>query len=234
MTQETVLLATDVHKTYRLQKSQIHILRGASVCVARGEHVAIVGKSGSGKSTLLHILGGLDKPDPGHDAKITILGNELTRTSASGCSHIRARDIGFVFQSYHLLPEMDIVENVMLPSMALGHPDKAKRARAVHLLELAGLGDRLKHLPMELSGGEQQRVAIARAMMNSPSIILADEPTGNLDAATGRQILDMLFGISKQNGDNGAAPPALIIVTHSEEIAAHCDRTLRLSDGVLS
>lgn len=229
-----VLLGTDLHKTYKLPKTAIHILCGASISVNAGEHVAITGKSGSGKSTLLHILGGLDKPDKGRGSHIAILGKSLTSISESECAHIRAKDIGFVFQSYHLLPEMDIVENVLLPSMALGHPDKSKRERAVHLLEVAGLSGRLKHRPMELSGGEQQRVAIARAMMNSPAMILADEPTGNLDPATGHQILDMLFGIAKENGANGSIAPALIIVTHSEEIASRCDRTLHLHRGLLS
>ncbi len=234
MNQNPVLLAVDLHKTYKLPKTSIHILRGVSLSVCAGEHVAITGKSGSGKSTLLHLLGGLDKPDDGHASQIAILGRSLTSLSDSECARIRATDIGFVFQSYHLLPEMDIVENVILPSMALGNPDKSKRDRAVHLLELAGLGDRLKHHPMELSGGEQQRVAIARAMMNSPSVILADEPTGNLDPTTGLQILDMLFGIAKQNGENGAQAPALVIVTHSDQIAARCDRTVHLHEGTFS
>ncbi len=234
MNSQNILLATDLHKTYKLPKTSIHILRGASISVNAGEHLAITGKSGSGKSTLLHILGGLDKPDEGRGSQIAILGKSLTSISESECAHIRAKDVGFVFQSYHLLPEMDIVENVLLPSMALGHPNKSKRERAVHLLEVAGLGDRLRHRPMELSGGEQQRVAIARAMMNSPSMILADEPTGNLDPATGLQILDMLFGIAKQNGENGSIAPALVIVTHSEEIAARCDRTVHLHEGTLS
>ncbi len=234
MNSQNILLAVDLHKTYKLPKTSLHILRGASISVDAGEHVAITGKSGSGKSTLLHILGGLDKPDVGRGSQIAILGKSLTSMSDSACARIRAKDVGFVFQSYHLLPEMDIVENVLLPSMALGHPDKSKRERAVHLLEIAGLGDRLKHRPMELSGGEQQRVAIARAMMNSPSMILADEPTGNLDPATGHQILDMLFGIAKQNGENGSNAPALIIVTHSEEIASRCDRTVHLHEGTLS
>ncbi len=234
MNQTPVLLAVGLHKTYKLPKTSIHILRGVSLSVCAGEHVAITGKSGSGKSTLLHLLGGLDKPDGGHGSQIAVLGRSLTSISDSGRARIRAKDIGFVFQSYHLLPEMDIVENVILPSMALGNPDRSKRDRAVRLLEIAGLGDRLRHRPMELSGGEQQRVAIARAMMNSPSVILADEPTGNLDPATGRQILDMLFGIARQNGENGSQAPALVIVTHAAEIAARCDRTVHLSDGVFS
>jgi len=234
MNPNPVLLATELHKTYKLPKTSLHILRGVSLSVHAGEHVAITGKSGSGKSTLLHLLGGLDKPDAGHGSQVAVLGRALTSMKDAECARIRAKDIGFVFQSYHLLPEMDIVENVVLPAMALGHPNRSTRERAVHLLEIAGLGDRLGHLPKELSGGEQQRVAIARAMMNSPSVILADEPTGNLDPTTGRQILDMLFGIAKQNGENGSLPPALVIVTHSDDIAARCDRRIHLQNGTLS
>ena len=232
MSNDPLLLAENIHKTYQLPKKSLHILHGVSLSVFAGEHIAITGKSGSGKSTLLHLLGGLDKPDDGHGACIKILGRDITQTSSAVSSRIRAHDIGFVFQSYHLLPEMNIVENVLLPSMALGQPGKAQHDRAVLLLELAGLGDRLNHLPLELSGGEQQRVAIARAMMNAPSIILADEPTGNLDPATGRQILDMLFGITQQT--ESASKPALIMVTHAEDIAARCDRVVRLLDGVLT
>ena len=232
MTRDPVLLAADVHKTYVLSKKPLSILRGASLHVLPGEHVAIVGKSGSGKSTLLHILGGLDRPDPGHETAVRILGSDLLRISEARRAKVRAHDVGFVFQSYHLLPEMDIVDNVVLPAMALGSADAASRARATALLEMAGLGERLHHHPRELSGGEQQRVAIARAMMNAPVVILADEPTGNLDAGTGAQILDMLFGIAR-NGATGQNPPALVIVTHSEDIARRCDRILRLADGAL-
>ena len=233
MTRDPVLLAADVHKTYVLSKKPLSILRGASLHVLPGEHVAIVGKSGSGKSTLLHILGGLDRPDPGHETAVRILGSDLLRISEARRAKVRAHDVGFVFQSYHLLPEMDIVDNVVLPAMALGSADAASRARATALLEMAGLGERLHHHPRELSGGEQQRVAIARAMMNAPAVILADEPTGNLDAATGAQILDMLFGIARDGGRPDAAP-ALVIVTHSEDIARRCDRVLRLADGALA
>ncbi len=232
MPSDPVLLASNVHKTYYLSKKPLSILRGASLAVQPGEHVAIVGKSGSGKSTLLHILGGLDRPDPGHDAAVRILGGDLLGVPESRRARIRANDVGFVFQSYHLLPEMDIVDNVVLPAMAKRAGGPAARARAVSLLEMAGLGDRLRHHPRELSGGEQQRVAIARAMMNAPSLILADEPTGNLDAATGAQTLDMLFGIARNGGAPGASP-ALVIVTHSEDIARRCDRVLHLAGGAL-
>ena len=234
MTTQPVLLAENLHKTYTLSKASLHILRGASLAIQPGETVAITGRSGSGKSTLLHILGGLDKPDNPKQSPITIHGTLLSRLSERGCARLRARDIGFVFQSYHLMREMNVVENVILPSMALGHPDRAKRERAIRLLRDAGLGDRLHHRPMELSGGEQQRVAIARAMMNAPAIILADEPTGNLDPSTGRQILDMLLGMAQTCADDTVSKTALIIVTHSQEIASRCDRTLHLESGLLS
>lgn len=234
MTPQPVLLAKNLHKTYTLSKATLHILRGASLTVQPGETVAITGRSGSGKSTLLHILGGLDKPDDPKQSTLTILGTPLSNLSERGCARLRAKDIGFVFQSYHLMPEMNVVENVILPSMAIGYPDRTKRERAVHLLRDAGLGDRLHHRPMELSGGEQQRVAIARAMMNAPAIILADEPTGNLDPSTGRQILDMLFGMAQMCSEDNASKTALIIVTHSQGIADRCDRTLHLENGILN
>ncbi|MGI5870382.1 MAG: ABC transporter ATP-binding protein [Kiritimatiellia bacterium] len=235
MTHDPVLVAANVHKTYVLARKPLPILHGASLSVQPGERVAIIGKSGSGKSTLLHILGGLDRPDPGHEASVRILGSDLFKISESRRAKVRARDVGFVFQSYHLLPEMDIVDNVVLPAMALGAANAATRARAEALLKLAGLGERLHHHPRELSGGEQQRVAIARAMMNAPAVILADEPTGNLDATTGAHVLDMLFGIAcgGDNPDANAAAPALVIVTHCEDIALRCDRILRLADGLL-
>lgn len=234
MTTHPVLLAENLHKTYSLPKATLHILRGASLTVQPGENVAITGRSGSGKSTLLHILGGLDKPDDPEQSVITILGTPLSRLSKRGCARLRARDIGFIFQSYHLMPEMDVVENVLLPCMALGYPDRSKRERAVRLLRDAGLGDRLHHQPMELSGGEQQRVAIARAMMNAPALILADEPTGNLDPSTGHQILDMLFGMAQTCAEDNTSKTSLVIVTHSQEIAARCDRTLHLENGLLN
>jgi lipoprotein-releasing system ATP-binding protein len=200
------------------------VLLGAHLDVAPGERVAIIGRSGAGKSTLLHVLGGLDHPDPA-GGRIVQEGTDIYRLSARMRSAYRARNVGFVFQSYHLLPEMDIVENVMLPAFALGRPTAGAKRKARELLESVGLGDRLAHTPMELSGGEQQRVALARALMNDPRLILADEPTGNLDATTGGQVLDLLFHLSEGH--------ALVLVTHSPNIAARCDRTLRLEDGLL-
>ena len=229
----------NLRKTYRLPHGELCILKGVSFDVAAGEKVAITGKSGSGKSTLLHLLGGLDRPDVdaaaeldvcGAAAELDVCGADLLRANQNELARLRAEKIGFIFQSFHLLNEMDVVENVALPSMALAKPlsAKSRKARAAELLRAVGLGDRLKHRPMELSGGEQQRVAIARAMMNSPSLILADEPTGNLDAITGAQVLDALFKLAEP-GD-----VAMIIVTHSAEIAARCERIVRLESGLIA
>lgn len=214
----------NVSKTYKLRGKTVEVLRGASLDVAEGERVAIIGKSGSGKSTLLHLLGGLDRPDP-NGGRVVIGGTDLYSLSSGRRAVFRAENIGFVFQSYHLLPEMDIVENTLLPAFAAGHRGRASRARAVELLEKVGLGDRLEHTPLELSGGEQQRAALARALMNEPGLILADEPTGNLDAVTGGQVLEHLFGLSGGH--------TLVMVTHSPEIAAKCDRIVNLRDGGL-
>jgi len=221
----SVLEATGLHKRYRLPHKTVEVLCGAGLTVATGERVAIVGRSGAGKSTLLHVLGGLDRPDAG-----TVLVNNESIYDLSGPrrSAHRARNIGFVFQSYHLLPEMDLIENVMLPAMASNHLTRgAMRSRALHLLNLVGLSDRATHTPLELSGGEQQRAAIARALMNEPMLLLADEPTGNLDRSTGLESLHLLFSLAKNAGH------ALVVVTHSQEVAAACDRTLRLENGVL-
>lgn len=221
-----ILEATELHKTYLLPHKQVHVLKGASLRVDAGERVAIVGRSGAGKSTLLHVLGGLDRPDSG-DVHVT--GQSLYRLSPRVRTALRAEKIGFVFQSYHLLPEMDVTENVMLPAMTgVRACSRAEmRARATQLLAQVGLSDRLNHTPLELSGGEQQRVALARALINEPALILADEPTGNLDRMTGAQIMDMLFGLSKTR------ELALIMVTHSAETAELCDRVYELQDGQL-
>lgn len=219
------LTAVNLHKAYTLHRKQINVLRGADLTTSPGESVAIIGRSGSGKSTLMHVLGGLDKPAQG---QVFIAGHDLYKLSARRRTHLCAAQIGFVFQAYHLLPEMDITENVMLPAMALGKLSrKAMRSRAEALLERVGLKDRLFHKPQELSGGEQQRAAIARALMNEPPLILADEPTGNLDAATGDAVLDLLFELTKERGT------VLVMVTHNPETAARCTRTLTLQDGLL-
>lgn len=219
------LSAINLHKAYTLHNKQIQVLRGANFTTTPGESIAIIGRSGSGKSTLMHVLGGLDKPAQG---QILFNGQDLYRLSARRRTRLCASHIGFVFQAYHLLPEMDITENVMLPAMALGKLSRqAMRLRAESLLERVGLKDRLNHKPQELSGGEQQRAAIARALMNNPPLILADEPTGNLDATTGDSVLDLLFELTREHNT------VLVMVTHNPETAARCSRTLLLQDGLL-
>ena len=205
-----VLEVENVVKEYRIPgQPAIRVLDGVSFSVAAGEHVAVTGRSGAGKTTLLNILGGLDRPTSG---------KVVCRVNA-----------GFVFQSFRLMPELTVLENVVLPSMAGTRASRVANAaaRAQSLLEKVGLSDRAQHLPAELSGGEQQRVALARALMCEPEIIFADEPTGNLDALTGAEILRLLMGF-------GGNPFALVMVTHSSEAAAKCDRTLHLENGKLA
>lgn len=224
-TQSPALAATGLCKAYTLHGKRLKILRQADFSAERGETVAIVGRSGAGKSTLLHVLGGLDRPEAG---EVAVDGLPLYALSARRRTRLRAERIGFVFQAYHLLPEMDITENVMLPAMALGRISaRAMRARAEALLARVGLAERLRHTPLELSGGEQQRAAIARALMNEPPLILADEPTGNLDAATGERVLDLLFELVREQN------ALLVMVTHNPETAARCSRVLTLTEGKL-
>ena len=208
----TVLSTLDVTKKFKIPgQKPIEVLKGVSFSVREGEKVAIVGRSGAGKSTLLNILGGLLKPTSGTVS--------------------RPKNFGFVFQSYHLMPELTVLENVLLPTMARRAAALATRAaseaRARDLIEKVGLGKRLDHLPAELSGGERQRVALARALVTDPALVLADEPTGNLDAMTGADILRILSELS------GDGKTSLVMVTHSPAAAAVCDRTLSLEDGVL-
>ena len=222
----TILEAQAIDKAYRIGHDSIPVLRGANLAVQPGERVAIVGLSGAGKSTLLHVLGGLDQPDAGH---VRIDGADVYGLSSGKRTRLRARSIGFVFQSYHLLPELDVLENVMLPALAYGGLPRRRQGlkRARELLDAVGLADRADHRPLELSGGEQQRAALVRALMNGPRLILADEPTGNLDDTTGTRVLDQLFALVSEQGS------ALVMVTHNLEMAARCDRTLRLADGAI-
>jgi ABC-type lipoprotein export system ATPase subunit len=221
-----VIEAKNIYKQYRMRGHVIPVLQGLDCNVAAGESVAITGKSGAGKSTLLHILGGLDSPDK-NSGGVRIAGEDIYALSPGRRTQLRARRIGFIFQSYHLLPELDVLDNVMLPARALATGRKEMRARALELLESVGMGARAGHTPVELSGGEQQRVAIARALMNRPSVILADEPTGNLDEETGTQVLQLLFGLVRKHDY------ALMIVTHNEQVAGSCSRHLHLAGGVL-
>ena len=224
--EDIVIEARGLKKTYVLPHKQVPVLDGASLAVRAGELVAVVGLSGAGKSTLLHILGGLDRPEEG---EVLFEGRSIYAMRSAARTAFRASRLGFVFQAYHLMPEMDVVENVMLPAMAIGAMPRAKmRERALELLGQVGLSARASHTPIELSGGEQQRVSIARALMNEPRLILADEPTGNLDHDTGAQLLDLLFDVVRGNGR------AMVIVTHDPAVAARCDRQLVLRDGILA
>ncbi len=225
---EILMAAAHLRKTYVLGQANIEVLQDVNLELRRGESVAVVGASGAGKSTLLHVLGGLDRPSGG---RVFFHGADLYGLSARRRNMLRASRIGLVFQFYHLLPELDVLENVCLPAMnplAAGRlaPEAVER-RARELLEAVGLERRLTHLPMELSGGEQQRVALARALMNRPAIVLADEPTGNLDPATGRHVLDALFGLIAREQQT------LIMVTHNAAVAARCRRVLELRGGGL-
>jgi len=220
---KTILRAEEVHKTYHIGKRAVEVLHGVSLTIQRGETLSIMGASGAGKSTLMHILGGLDRPDAGD---VLFEETSLVKMNPAKRAAFRAKRCGFIFQSYHLLPELDVRQNVILPSMAAGNGRDVK-ARAEELLEKVGLAGRMDHRPMELSGGEQQRVAIARALMNDPDLILADEPTGNLDSHTGENILNNLFDLAQ------SANRTLIIVTHNEEVARRCQRELILKDGKL-
>ncbi len=220
---KTILRAEEVHKTYHIGRRTVEVLHGVSLTIQRGETLSIMGASGAGKSTLMHILGGLDRPDAGD---VFFEETSLGKMNPAKRAAFRAKRCGFIFQSYHLLPELDVRQNVVLPSMAAGTGRDVK-ARAEELLEKVGLAGRMDHRPMELSGGEQQRVAIARALMNDPDLILADEPTGNLDSHTGENILNNLFDLAQ------SANRTLIIVTHNEEVARRCQRELILKDGKL-
>jgi ABC-type lipoprotein export system ATPase subunit len=222
-----ILEAKNIHKSYRMGKQALTVLRGVEMSLSAGEFVVIVGSSGSGKSTLLHILGALDKPDKG---TIEFDSLRLDQMSSGRLNQFRNRQIGFVFQFYHLLDELNVLENVMLPAMIAAGPitwlgcKKTVRQRAFQLLERIGLAERLKHKPYELSGGERQRAAIARALINQPRLLLADEPTGNLDSKTGYGILDILKELNQQG-------QTILMVTHDDRIARQAGRIIRLSDG---
>jgi lipoprotein-releasing system ATP-binding protein len=231
------LSARGLHKTYRLGRVRVPVLRGVSVRVERGESLAVLGSSGSGKSTLLHLLGGLDRPDAASEGTpagaIEFDGRALSALGRRELDRYRSRDVGFVFQFYHLLPELTVLENVTIGAMVrhgrIGYmrQKRASTERGHGLLESFGLGHRLKHRPRELSGGERQRVAIARALINEPRILLADEPTGNLDRTTGQGILDVLSEIRERSG------LTMVMVTHDPTIAERADRVVHLLDGLV-
>jgi lipoprotein-releasing system ATP-binding protein len=215
----------DLHHGYELGGRTLPVLRGVDVEVHPGEIVAIVGRSGSGKSTLLHLAGGLAAPDRG---EVWLEGQSLSAMSARGRAIARRQRIGFVFQAFHLLPGLDVIENVAMPLLLNGESRKRASDRARPILDAVGIGERATHLPSELSGGELQRAAIARALVADPSLVLADEPTGNLDSTTAEQIIDLL--VSRVRG----AGLAMMLVTHDPVIAAHADRVLTMADGLLT
>jgi predicted ABC-type transport system involved in lysophospholipase L1 biosynthesis ATPase subunit len=215
---DLVLEASGLHKTYLSGERRLEVLHGVSLTVAEGESVSIRGESGSGKSTLLHLLAGLDAPDAG---TVTWAG------SADTGADRRARFLGMVFQSFYLIPELDALGNVLMAARVAGKIGAAERQRAADLLKRVGLAERAHHLPSQLSGGERQRVAVARALMNSPRLILADEPTGNLDEATGDSIINLLLSLCAEQRI------ALVLVTHNAAHAARTARTVFMRDGVL-
>ena len=221
---EPIITAQNLRKTYLLGKRAVEVLRGVSLSVGRGDFCALRGASGAGKSTLLHLLGGLDTPDAG---EIKVGGQALSRMSGNKLAHFRNERIGFIFQAYHLFPEFDALENVCLPARICrtARADVQKRGR--ELLERVGLSDRIDHRPFELSGGEQQRVAIARALINEPELVLADEPTGNLDSHTGEEILDLLCQLREERNTT------LLIATHDARVASRSPRVVQLLDGLI-
>ncbi|WP_421317560.1 ABC transporter ATP-binding protein [Aeromonas veronii] len=222
MSSTPIIVVKGLSKSVRLGQESLTILEGIDLQVNSGETVALVGASGSGKSTLLGLLAGLDLPSQG---EIEILGKSLGELDEEGRARLRAEQIGFVFQSFLLLPTMTALENVMLPAELRGERDCEPRAR--ELLAAVGLGERLHHLPPRLSGGEQQRVAIARAFMTRPSLLLADEPTGNLDSKTGEKVIELLFELNRKHGTT------LVVVTHDHQLAERCQRQLVMTAGRL-
>src|SRR5437870_5407693 len=222
MNLEPLLSARNLHKTYTLGHRALEVLRGVDVEVARGDFLALRGASGAGKSTLLHLFGGLDSPNAG---EIRFDGENLAGLPESAQTRLRNRRVGFIFQAYHLLPELDALENVSLPARMARSPAAEAEARGRELLKRVGLAERVDHKPSELSGGEQQRVAIARSLINSPDLILADEPTGNLDSHTGGEIIELLTALRQEK------QTTLIIATHDTRVAARAPVVLELADG---
>ena len=220
---QPLLVFRDLKKDYKVGEEEVHALAGVSLDIAEGEYLAVMGPSGSGKSTLLNLIAGIDKPSGG---SYLLKGREIARLTDDELADIRNREIGFVFQTFNLLPRSDALHNVELPLIYAGLPPKERKERAAEALAIVGLSDRMRHRPNELSGGQRQRVAIARALVNRPSIILADEPTGNLDTKTGNEILAAFESIHMQG-------KTVIMVTHEEDVAAHAHRVVRLRDGVV-
>jgi putative ABC transport system ATP-binding protein len=217
---DTIISLKDVHLTLDSHAGSVAILRGVNLAISAGETVGVVGPSGSGKSTLLMVMTGLEKASRG---TVTVAGHDFMALGEDALARVRGEHIGIVFQSFHLVPTLSALENVALPLEFLGRPDT--EARAAEVLHSVGLGHRLTHFPAQLSGGEQQRVAIARALASNPKILFADEPTGNLDARTGDQIMDLLFSLHQRTG------ATLVLITHDQKLAARCGRIVSIKDG---
>ena len=220
----SIIEATNLRKTYQVGEVQVHALDGLDISIEKGAYIALMGPSGSGKSTLMNVLGCLDTPTSGN---YILNAKDVSSLSDDELAEIRNKEIGFVFQTFNLLPRYTALENVALPMIYAGFPYVERFERAEKVLKKVGLGDRMDHRPNELSGGQRQRVAIARALVMNPSIILADEPTGNLDSVTSDGIMELF---SEINNDGNT----VIVVTHEEDIAAHAERVIRLKDGKIS
>lgn len=225
MSDETLVRAVGLTKSYQLGKRSVEVLRGVDLSVERGEFLALCGASGAGKSTLLHLLGGLDSPNAG---EIWFGSSNLARLSNAALANFRNARVGFIFQSYHILPELDALENICLPARMARVDARQAERRGRELLERVGLKDRADHKPYELSGGEQQRVAVARALINQPEIILADEPTGNLDSHTGQEIIDLLCALRLDR------QTTLVIASHDLHVAQRAPRVVHLIDGQIA
>jgi len=219
----SIIHLEDIRKSYIMGKHQLQVLKGISLDIFKNEYVALMGPSGSGKSTLMNILGCLDTPS---DGRYILNNQDVSKMEDNALAEVRNKEIGFVFQQFNLLPRLTALENVALPLIYAGFSKKQRNEKAMHVLGMVSLTDRSHHKPNELSGGQSQRVAIARALVNDPSIILADEPTGNLDTKTSYEIMD-IFGQIHANGNT------VVLVTHEEDIAGHARRVVRLRDGVI-
>jgi len=222
MREDIVLEGVDIHKSFQTGAEILHVLRGVDIRIKRGEIVSVVGASGVGKSTLLHILGALDRPTQG---KVRLDSTDVFALNDKRLAHFRNKTVGFVFQFHHLLPEFSALENVMMPRLIAGEETEVIREKAWQYLSEVGLAERANHKPGELSGGEQQRVAVARALVNEPLIVIADEPSGNLDKATGEELHDLISELNRKKEQT------FIIATHNQTLAQRAHRTIRLADG---